>query len=358
MRASRPSIRRIIAIVPLIAIVTLAACSEQEQPFAVGDRATPTATPTDVEQAQAAAAAPATPTAVPLPTSVPISIPTSVPVPTSVPTPTEVPSTPAPTATAVPSGQPPGSTASTPSPTPVPEPTATLVPEPTATPAPQVPPTHTPVPIPADYNRSTDGPPSNELIKFSQWDENRVKLSNWVAGYVVAHGLDHPVRVITMNPEDYKDALPNGEIDIVMEADPAWAKPWADAGVIVLLGPLSDASGDTVIAVNASIWRRAPNVGQFMEKYEWSGAGLSEQAGKIRSGRVGVKENIVGLKIIEEQPQIWTPWVDATAIAGVNLAIAEGKPSHCREVEERQSTGSVVRVCIDDPSKAVCSGCQ
>ncbi len=214
------------------------------------------------------------------------------------------------------------------------------------------------MPIPSDYDRSTEGPPPVELIKFSQWEENRVKLSNWVAGYVVAHGLDHPVRVIPMNPEDYKDALPHGEIDIVMEADPAWAQPWADAGVIVLLGPLSDASGDTVIAVNASLWQRAPNVGQFMEKYEWTGDVLAAESGKIRGGRVGVKENVVGLKLIEDQPEIWTPWVDATAVAGVNLAVEDGKTGHCRKVEERQTPGAVTRVCLDDPRSAVCLGCQ
>ena len=220
-----------------------------------------------------------------------------------------------------------------------------------------MPPTRTPVPIPADYNRITEGPTPVELIKFSQWNENRVKLSNWVAGYVVAHGLNHPVRVIDMNPEDYKDALPHGEVDVVMEADPAWAQPWADAGVIVLLGQLSDASGDTVIAVNASIWQRAPNVGQFMEKYEWSGAVLAEQAGNIRGGRVGVKENVVGIKIIKEQSEIWTPWADATTIAGVEKAVEDGKPSHCRRIEERQAH-QMVRVCVDDPSKAMCRSCQ
>lgn len=183
-------------------------------------------------------------------------------------------------------------------------------------------------------------------------------MSNWVAGYVVAHGLDHPVRIIDTNPDDYKDALPHGEVDIVMEADPAWAKPWADAGVIVLLGSLSDASGDTVIAVNASVWQRAANVGQFMEKYEWSGAILSEEAGKIRGGRVGVKENVVGLKIIKEQPQLWTPWGDSTTAAGVNLAVEDGKTGHCRKVEERDGTGGPIRVCLDDPSKAVCRSCQ
>ena len=162
----------------------------------------------------------------------------------------------------------------------MPEPTATPIPEPTPEPTVAVDPTHTPVPIPDDYNRSTEGPPREELIKFAQWDENRVKLGNWVAGYIVAHGLDHPVRVIETNPEDYKDALQHSDIDIVMEADPAWAKPYADAGVLVLLGPLSSASPDTVVAVNASIWTRAPKVGQFLERYEWDGEQLSSESSK------------------------------------------------------------------------------
>ena len=145
------------------------------------------------------------------------------------------------------------------------------------------------MPIPADYNRSTQGPPRDELIKFAQWDENRVKLGNWVAGFIVAHGLDHPVRVIEMNPDDYKEGLPHSDVDIVMEVDPVWAKPYVDAGVLILLGPLSDASQDTVVAVNASIWRRAPKVGQFLERYEWNGEQLTTESTKIRGGRIAVK---------------------------------------------------------------------
>lgn len=141
----------------------------------------------------------------------------------------------------------------------------TPVSELTATPAPQVPPTHTPVPLPADFNRCTEGPSPVELIKFAQWNKNRVKLGNWVSGYLGAHGLDHPVRIIEMNPDDYKEGLPHADIDIVFEADPEWAKDDANAEVIVVLGPLSDVTPpDTV---NASICQRAPTVGEFLLRY-------------------------------------------------------------------------------------------
>ena len=219
-------------------------------------------------------------------------------------------------------------------------------------------PTHTPVPIPADYNRRTEGPPRDELIKFAQWDENRVKLGNWVAGFIVAHGLDHPVRIIEMNPDDYKEGLPHSDVDIVMEVDPVWAKPYVDAGVLILLGPLSNASQETVIAVNANIWRRAPKVGQFLERYEWNGEQLTTESTKIRGGRIAVRENTIGIAFIKEQQSTWSQWVVPETLAGVEAALEEGKVSHCRKVEERQSPGGGIRVCVDDPSKAVCLGCQ
>ena len=213
-------------------------------------------------------------------------------------------------------------------------------------------PTHTPVPLPDDYSLRTHGPTPVELIKFAQWDENRVKLGNWVAGYIIAHGLDHPVRVIEMEPEEYKDKLPHGDVDIVMEADPAWAKPYVDAGIIILLGPLSDASPDTVVAVNASIWSRAPRVGQLLEKYEWNGEQLTSESSKIRGGRIAVRENIIGLSYIEDNKPVWSQWVDDNTATLVETAVSDGKVGHCRQFEERR-TASFTRICIDDPSISI-----
>ena len=356
--------RSIVSVLTLAGILLVAtvigACAEQESPLFPGERATPTSTPTMDELVQAAVDATATPTPVPLPTSVPVVVPTATTAPTAAPTQPPT-STPEPTATAVPAGQTPEPTAVTtaqtpeppsPTPTPAPPPTATPVPEPTVTHAPAVDPTHTPVPLPDDYSLRTHGPPPVELIKFAQWDENRVKLGNWVAGYIIAHGLDHPVRVIEMEAEEYKDKLPHSEVDIVMEADPVWAKPYVDAGILILLGPLSDASPDTVVAVNASIWSRAPKVGQFLEQYEWNGEQLTSHASKIRGGRIAVRENIIGLSYIEDNKPVWSQWVDADTATLVETAVTDGKVGHCREFEERR-TASFTRICIDDPSISI-----
>ena len=365
-------ISTVLALSALLVVATVfGACAEQESPLIAGDLSTPTSTPTVHERAEAAAAATATPTAVPLPTSVPVAVPAATTAPTVVPT--EPPTaTVEPTATAVPAGQTPEPTAvqaaqtpeptavqagqtpepPSPTPTPAPPPTATAVPVPTSPPAIAVDPTHTPVPLPEDYSLRTHGPPPVELIKFAQWDENRVKLGNWVAGYIIAHGLDHPVRVIEMEPEEYKDKLPHGEVDIVMEADPAWAQPYVDAGVLILLGPLSDASPDTVVAVNASVWSRAPRVGQLLEKYGWNGEQLTTESARIRGGRIAVRENIIGLSFIEDNGPIWSTWVDSDTATRVETAVSEGKVGHCRQFEERR-TASFTRVCIDDPSISI-----
>lgn len=364
MKPTRPSIKTTIfalAMIPLI-VMSMAACARQDRPIAVGDRATPTPTPTEDERVRAAVAATATPTPVTLPTSVPVVIPTASPtqmptlVPTEPPTPTPEPTPdtlPTPQAPQTPSQQ--DTPTPAPSSTPTPDPTATQSPEPPPA-VPSILPTNTAVPIPTDYNRRTEGPPRDELIKFAQWSENRVKLGNWVAGYIVAHGLDHPVRIIEMDdPEDYKDSLPHADVDVVMEADPVWAKPYVDAGVLILLGPLSNASPNTVVAVNASVWRRAPNVGRFLERYEWNGEQLAAESAKIRSGRIGIRENIIGLSFFKDNQSMWSQWVESEVVANVQRAIEEGKINHCRRFEERRA-GTVSRVCVDDPTKSITDG--
>jgi hypothetical protein len=294
------------------------ACAEQEQPFAVGDRATPTSTPTDADRSLAAAAASPTSVPAPLPTSVPIALSTQIPTP----------------------GAAQASSDSTTNTSPALLPTSNVMIEPT----------RTPELVPADYDRSVDGPPNNEFVKFAQWEDNRIKLSNFVAGFIVAHGLDYPVRTIDMSPEDYKDALPNNDVDIVLEADAEWAQPYADAGVIVVLKALSSASPDTVVAVNASLWERAPEVGKFLEGYAWDGELLAAESMKIKGGRIAITENVVGLSLFKKQEDVWTEWVLPTVVKEVKAAIVDRKTGFCREFEVRSLGPYTLRVCKDDPS--------
>ena len=305
--AVRPSHRMLLpqALAILVLALVAVGCAPTDSPLPVGDRATPTPTPTQAEEARAAAAATPTPTWVPLPTSV------------SVPVASE--ST---TAASADKG----------------DDTITIEP------------TRTPVPLPADYSRSTSGVPIHELVKLAQWDENRLKLSNFIAGYIIAHGLNHPARIIDMDPEGYKDALPNNDVDIVLEADPEWAKPYADAGIIVVLKPLSTASPDTVVAVNASLWKRAPEVGRFLERYEWDGDLLTAESKKIKSGRIAITAAVVGHNVFKRQEEMWRNWVAPEAAETVRAAMEDGKIWFCRGFEVRVIGPYTMRVCKDDPT--------
>ena len=289
-----------------VALASVAlACAPTDSPLAVGDRATPTPTPTEAEQVQAAAVATPTPTWVPLPTSVSVNVASE-----------------SNSATQADKGSD----------------------------AIAIEPTRTPVPLPADYSRSTSGVPMHELVKLAQWDDNRLKLSNFIAGYIIAHGLNHPARIIDMDPEEYKDALPNNDVDIVLEADPEWAKPYADAGIIVVLKPLSSASPDTVVAVNASLWKRAPEVGRFLELYEWDGELLTAESKKIKSGRIAITAAVVGHNVFKRQEEMWTNWVAPEAADTVRAAMEDGKIWFCRGFEVRVIGPYTMRVCKDDPS--------
>ena len=293
------------ALAILVLALVAVGCAPTDSPLPVGDRATPTPTPTQAEEARAAAAATPTPTWVPLPTSV------------SVPVASE-------STTAAPADK--GADTIT------------------------IEPTRTPVPLPADYSRSTSGGPIHELVKLAQWDENRLKLSNFIAGYIIAHGLNHPARIIDMDPEGYKDALPNNDVDIVLEADPEWAKPYADAGIIVVLKPLSTASPDTVVAVNASLWKRAPEVGRFLERYEWDGDLLTAESKKIKSGRIAITAAVVGHNVFKRQEEMWRNWVAPEAAETVRAAMEDGKIWFCRGFEVRVIGPYTMRVCKDDPT--------
>ena len=298
--AARPSHQKFHSWVLVVLVMALVgiACAPTDDPFAVGDRATPTPTPTEAEEVAAAAAATPTPTWVPVPTSISTS--------------------------GSASGQAAAGT--------------------------DIEPTRTPAPVPADYNRSTEGPPKHELVKLAQWDENRLKLSNFIAGYIIAHGLNFPTRSIELEPEEYKDALVHNDVDIVLEADPEWAKPYADAGIVVLLKPLSSASPDTVVAVNASLWKRAPEVGAFLERYEWDGDLLTAEAKKIKSGRIAVTAAVVGHTVFKRQEEMWTQWVSPESAETVRAAMEDGKIWFCREFEVRVIGPYTMRVCKDDPT--------
>ena len=232
-------------------------------------------------------------------------------------------------------------------------------PTPTPEPSPQswglVP--HTPAPVPPSPTPGPAGPqppPKDELIKFANWDENPVKLLNWIAAYLVAHGLDRPIRVIDLDDGEYRDPILNNDVDIVIAADPAWAGEHAAAGSLLRLANPSPIDPALALAIHPSMERRAPDVVRLLETMTIDAELLAKQSAMIRGGRIGLKENAVGLIFLKNHADVWANWVGQDIAARVNQAIDDGKIGHCRQFinyapDRMGNEGS--RYCKDDPSK-------
>lgn len=237
----------------------------------------------------------------------------------------------------------------TPPPTPAPSPTPQSTEPGTQNPAPSTP-SPTPTPGPA----GPQPPPKDELIKFANWDDNPVKLLNWIAAYIVAHGLDRPIRVIDVEDGEYRDPLLNNDVDVVIAADGEWAGEQAASGGVARLANASPVDAALAVAVHPSMERRAPDVVRMLETLAIDADLLAEHSAMIRGGRVGLKENAVGLIFLKRQAAVWTNWVGQDAAARVNRAIDDGKIGHCRQFinyapDRMGNEGS--RYCKDDPSK-------
>ena len=208
--------------------------------------------------------------------------------------------------------------------------------------------------VPAEEAEGPQPPPKDELIKFANWDDNPVKLLNWIAAYIVAHGLDRPIRVIDVEDGAYQDPLLVNDVDIVIAADGAWADEQAGAGKVVRLVNASPTDPELAVVIHPSMNQRAPDVVQLLERLTIDADLLAKQAGLIRGGRVGLKENVVGLNFLKREYAAWVNWVGEDIAALVNQAIEDGKIGHCRQFinyapDRMGNEGS--RYCKDDPTK-------
>ena len=197
-------------------------------------------------------------------------------------------------------------------------------------------------------------PPKDELIKFANWDDNPVKLLNWIAAYIVAHGLDRPIRVIDVEEGAYQEPVLANDVDIVIAADGAWAEEQSSAGKVIRLGNASPVDATLAVVLHPSMEQRAPDVVRLLETLTIEDELLAKQAAMIRGGRVGLKENVVGLNFLKREYAVWMNWVSEDVATLVNQAIEDGKIGHCRQFinyapDRMGNEGS--RYCKDDPTK-------
>ena len=238
------------------------------------------------------------------------------------------------------------------------EPTGSQIPSAPPTQPSSQPPDPSPAPAAVQVEQARAGPqppPKDELVKFANWDDNPVKLLNWIAAYIVAHGLDRPIRIIDAEDAQYQDRLLQNDVDIVLAADPAWAKDQSESGALLLLDNPSPVDPNLVVAVHPSMTQRAADVIELLENLRIESGFLAAQSAMIRGGRIGLKENVIGLNILKKNPEVWTPWVSKETSAVVAQAVEDGKIGHCREFvnyapDQVGNEGS--RYCKDDPTKA------
>ena len=205
-----------------------------------------------------------------------------------------------------------------------------------------------------EENQGPQPPPKDELIKFANWDDNPVKLLNWIAAYIIAHGLDRPIRVIDVEDGAYQDPLLANDVDIVIAADGAWADEQSGAGNVIRLANASPVDASLAVVLHPSMEQRAPDVVRLLETLSIDAELLAKQSAMIRGGRIGLKENAVGLTFLKREYALWMNWVGGDTAALVNQAIEDGKIGHCRQFinyapDRMGNEGS--RYCKDDPTK-------
>ena len=140
-----------------------------------------------------------------------------------------------------------------------------------------------------EENQGPQPPPKDELIKFANWDDNPVKLLNWIAAYIIAHGLDRPIRVIDVEDGAYQDPLLANDVDIVIAADGAWADEQSGAGNVVRLTNASPVDASLAVVLHPSMNQRAPDVVRLLETLTIDPELLTKQAAMIRGGQGRVK---------------------------------------------------------------------
>ena len=208
-------------------------------------------------------------------------------------------------------------------PTPLPTPTATRLPEEA---------------VQIEGQRTSDQQTAldvvgKDIIKIANWKEGGPAMLNSLLGYFMVWGYDYTVELVEMEPEDYRDAIEKGEVDLVLHVDTADedADAWFSSVVeseTVLDGGKPLADSETVrIAVHPTMTERAPDLVSFLETATLPGEAFSKIAGTVKFGRIGVTPGVGAFKYLKEQSAVWNTWVSEVEASKVQEAIDASKTS-------------------------------
>ncbi len=208
-------------------------------------------------------------------------------------------------------------------PTPVPTPTATRLPEES---------------VEIAGRRISDAQTAldvvgKDVIRIANWKEGGPAMLNSLLGYFMVWGYDYTVELVEMEPEDYRNAIEKGEVDLVLHVDTAdadtaaWLSSVVESGTVVDGGaPLADTES-VRIAMHPTMSERAPDLVSFLESATLPGEAFSKIAGTVKFGRIGVTPGVGAFKYLKEQGAVWNTWVPEEEASKVQAAIDASKTS-------------------------------
>ena len=163
------------------------------------------------------------------------------------------------------------------------------------TPTPQ--PDETPVEILVnEYDLLTSG----ETIKIAEWEDNRIKLLNFLAGYVIVFGFDHPVEIVSVDQGDYGPALLDGDVHLVIQMEQDWyEKTGRSAGIIDIGAPFKSLANSR-IGANPGLQDIAPEIVEFLSNFVPGDERTDDLASRITDGRFGTRPSVAGIKYFKE----------------------------------------------------------
>ncbi len=164
-------------------------------------------------------------------------------------------------------------------------------------------------------------------IRIGDWENQVVNLENALAGYIMVYGYDYAVELVETTDEGYQDALPKGELDVVMEMAPGWYTEHAEEGLIVDVGTVKEATPEIRIGVYGSVKKNAPELVEFLGKMSPGDEIVAELASRITGGRSGINPTVAALTYLKQHEDRWTQWVPASVTEKVKAAIKGGKTS-------------------------------
>ena len=181
-----------------------------------------------------------------------------------------------------------------------------------------------------------------ETIKIAEWDDNTLRMLNFLAGYVIVFGFDHVVELVDLEDRHYGDALLAGDVHLVLWMEEDWHKSTGGDAGIVDLGTLYEAESNLRIGASPALEEASQEIVEFLRGFVPGDEPVASIASRITGGRIGIRPNVAGVKYFKENKELWSRWIDQEIAEAVQEAVDGGK------------TGLINRKCIPDGGNQNC----